>query len=172
MLRVLALAGLAAALYGVGGLGSEAVPLRADFSQTALTDLGQEYDELQQWATAIAATTDTMPTGSGEAARVLAAQLARLMQPLEENFENTTAALSTAQLELVLPLWERMAFAHAGFVMLQEEAAALGGDPLLEPIELHELATELSAVLEFAVEMQRRILDQLTTPAPTSIRIS
>jgi len=172
VLRLLALAGLAAALYGVGSLGSEAVPLRADVSRTALTSLGQEYDELQQWAAAIAATTDTMPPGSGEAARALAAQLARLMQPLEEDFENTTAALSTAQLELVLPLWERMAFAHAGFVMLQEEAAALGGDPLLEPIELHELATELSAVLEFAVELQRQILDQLTTPAPTTIRIS
>jgi hypothetical protein len=103
---------------------------------------------------------------------VLADQLAQLMLPLEEDFENTTAALSTAQLELVLPLWERMAFAHAGFVMLQEEAAALGGDPAMQPFELHELVGELSVVLEFAVEMQRLVLSQLSTPAPTSIRIS
>jgi hypothetical protein len=172
VLRILALAGLAAVTFAVGGLSSGSVSLRPDFSRAALTSLGQEYEQLQQWATAIAATTDTMPTGSSEGARVLADQLAHLMLPLEEDFEKTTAALSTAQLELVLPLWERMAFAHAGFVMLQEEAAALGGDPTMEPFELHELVGELSAVLEFAAEMQRQILNQLNTPAPTSIRIS
>jgi hypothetical protein len=172
VLRILALAGLAAVMFTVGGLGSGAVPLRGDFSRAALTSLGQEYDRLQQWAAAIAATTDTMPGGSSERARVLADQLAQLMLPLEEDFQKTTAALTTAQLELVLPLWERMAFAHAGFVMLQEEAAALGGDPAMEPFELHELVGELTAVLEFAAEMQRQILHQLTTPIPTSIRIS
>jgi hypothetical protein len=93
------------------------------------------------------------------------------MRPLEEDFEKTTAALSTAQLELVLPLWERMAFAHAGFAMLQEEAVALGGDPALQPAELHDLAAELSAVLDFAVEIQRMVLNQLTGPAATPIRI-
>jgi hypothetical protein len=31
---------------------------------------------------------------------------------------------------------------------------------------------ELSAVLEFAAEIQRRVLSQLSTPDPTSIRIS
>jgi hypothetical protein len=98
--------------------------------------------------------------------------LAQLILPLERDFEETTAALSTAQLELILPLWERMAFAHAGFVMLQEEAAALGGDPMVEPAELHELVGELSAVLEFAAEMQRMIMLELTTPVPTTIRIS
>lgn len=172
MLRVLALAGLGTLMLVAGRLGPEVVPLRPDSSQAALTTLGQEYDDLQQWAAAIAATTDTMPTGSSEGARVLASQLAQLMVPLERDFENTTAALSTAQLELVLPLWERMAFAHAGFVMLQEEAAGLGKDPMMEPFELHQLVGELSAVLELAVEMQRQILNQLTAPAPTTIRIS
>jgi hypothetical protein len=65
-----------------------------------------------------------------------------------------------------------MAFAHAGFVMLQEEAVALGEDPTTEPFQLHQLAAELAAVLEFAVEMQRQILNELTAPAPTTIRIS
>src|SRR5918999_670117 len=152
-------------MFAVSGLGYEPVPLVGDFRRAALTSLGQEYDELQQWTAAIAATTDTMPTGSSEGARVLADQLARLMLPLEKEFERTTAALSTAQLELVLPLWERMAFAHAGFVMLQEEAAALGGDPAMEPFELHDLAEQLSVVLEFATEIQRQVLNQLTTPA-------
>jgi hypothetical protein len=172
VLRILALAGLTAVMLAVGELGPEPMPLRGDFSRAALTSLGREYDQLQQWTTAISATTDTMPTGSSEGARVLADQLARLMLPLEENFEKTTAALSTAQLELVLPLWERMAFAHAGFVMLQEEAAAMGGDPTMEPVDLHELVEELSAVLELATEMQRQILNQLTAPPPTSIRIT
>lgn len=174
MLRIIALSGLASLMFALGGVGSGAVALRPDTSRAALTSLGQEYNDLQQWVAAIAETADTLPAGSSERARVLADQLAQLMLPLEEDFENTTAALSTAQLELVLPLWERMAFAHAGFVMLQEEAAALGGDPGMEPYELNELVGELSAVLEFAAEMQRQILTQLTAPVPvpTSIRIS
>ena len=172
MLRLLALAGLAALMFALGGVGSGGLPLRPDTSRDALASLGQEYGDLQQWVAAIAETTDTLPLGNSERARVLADQLAQLILPLEEDFENTTAALSTAQLELVLPLWERMAFAHAGFVMLQEEAAALGGDPTMEPFELHELVEELSAVLDFAAEMQQQILNQLNTPVPTSIRIS
>jgi hypothetical protein len=93
------------------------------------------------------------------------------MSPLEEDFQKTTAALSTSQLELVLPLWERMAFAHAGVVMLQEEAIALGGDPALQPAELHNLAADLAVVLGFATEIQRMVLDQLTTPTVSPIRI-
>jgi hypothetical protein len=147
------------------------MPLRPDTSQAALTSLGQEYGDLQLWATAIAATTNTLPSESSERARVLANQLERLIRPLEEDFEKTTASLSTAQLELVLPLWERMAFAHAGFAMLQERAAALSGDPAAEPAELHDLATQLSAVLDFATEIQRMVLTELTTPVPTPIRI-
>jgi hypothetical protein len=65
-----------------------------------------------------------------------------------------------------------MAFAHAGFVMLQEQAAVLGGDPALEPAELRQLADELSAVLDFAAEVQQMVLEQLTTPIPTPIRLS
>jgi hypothetical protein len=172
VLRMIALAGLASLMFALGGVGSGDYSLRPDSSQAALTSLGQEYGQLQQWVTAIAETADTIPAGSSERARVLADQLAQLMLPLEEDFENTTAALSTAQLELVLPLWERMAFAHAGFVMLQEEAAALGGDPAMGAFELHELVGELSAVLEFAAEIQRQVLSQLSTPDPTSIRIS
>jgi hypothetical protein len=146
--------------------------LRTDSSRVALASLGQEYGDLQQWATAIAATTDTLSSGSSERARAMADQLARLMRPLEKDFQNTTAALSTAQLELVLPLWERMAFAHAGFAMLQEQAMALGENPALQPAELHELAAQLSAVLDFAAEIQQMVLDQLTTPLPTPIRLT
>jgi len=101
---------------------------------------------------------------------MLADQLARLMRPLEQDFERTTASLSTAQLELVLPLWERMAFAHAGFALLQEQAVALGQDPALEPTELRDLANQLSEVLEFAAEIQGLVLTELTAPMPTAIR--
>jgi hypothetical protein len=170
--RVLAFTGLAALTFALGSLGTREMSLRSDSSRAALASLGQEYGDLQQWAAAIAATTDTLPSENSERARVLADQLAKLMRPLEHDFENTTAALSTDQLELVLPLWERMAFAHAGFVMLQEEAAALGGNPALDPAELHSLVAQLSAVLDFAAEIQRLVLDQLTTPVPTPIRVT
>jgi hypothetical protein len=94
------------------------------------------------------------------------------MQPLEGDFEETTAALSTSQLEQVLPLWERLVFAHAGVVLLQEQASSLGLDPSLDPSELQHLAYQLSAVLDFASEIQRMLLDELTTPVPTPLRLS
>jgi hypothetical protein len=169
--RTLILAGVTTFILNLARFGTEAMPPRADLSQAALTSLGQEYGDLQQWAAAIAAASDTLRSGNTEGARVLAHQLARLISPLEEDFENTTASLSTAQLDQILPLWERMAFAHAGFVMLQEQAVALGGDPALEPAELHELAAQLSAVLDFAAEIQRLVLNQLTAPIPTPIRV-
>jgi hypothetical protein len=169
--RTLILAGFTTFILSLARLGTEAMPSRPDLSRAALESLGREYRDLQQWAAAIAATTDTLPSESSERARVLAHQLARLMSPLEEDFQKTTAALSTSQLELVLPLWERMAFAHAGVVMLQEEAIALGGDPALQPVELHNLAADLAVVLDFATEIQRMVLDQLTTPTVSPIRI-
>jgi hypothetical protein len=172
LLRVVALSGLAALTFALGNYGSGSLPLRGDYSRAALASLGQEYGDLQQWAVAILATTDTLQPESSERARVLADQLARLMGPLEGDFERTTAALSTRQLELVLPLWERMAFAHAGFAMLQEQAAALGGNPTTDPAEVHDLATQLSAVLDFAAEIQRMVLDELTAPVPTPVRIT
>jgi hypothetical protein len=163
---------MAVLTIALGSLGPQELPLRTDSSRAALAGLGQEYGELQQWAAAITATTDTLPSESSEQARALAQQLARLMRPLEEDFERTTASLSTAQLELILPLWERMAFAHAGFAMLQEQASALGGEPALQPAELHDLAAQLSAVLEFAAEIQRRVMAELTTPISTPARLT
>lgn len=172
MRRALILAGVSALLLNLARIGSEAIPPRVDMSRAALISLGQEYDDLQQWVAAIAATTDTLQSEDSERARMLADQLARVMKPLEKDFEETTAALSTAQLEMILPLWERMALAHAGFAMLQEEAAALGGDPALQPAELHDLAAQLTAVLDFAAEVQRLVLDQLTIPILNQIRIT
>jgi hypothetical protein len=170
--RTLILAGLTSMILNLVSFGAGGVPLRGDSSRAALAGLGQEYDDLRVWAAAIAATTDTLPLADSERARVLAQQLARVIEPLESDFENTTAALSTAQLEEILPLWERMAFAHAGFTMLQEQAVALGRDPSLDPSELHELVVQLSGVLDLATEMQQMVLNRLTTPSPTPIRIS
>ena len=170
--RIAALWGLAVATAALASFGTSTMPLRQDRSEAELARLGKEYGELQQWVAAIAATSDTLPSGNAEQARVLAGQLAKLMRPLEADFERTTASLSTSQLESVLPLWERMAFAHAGFVLLQEQAAELGVDPTLEPVALHDLTDQLSAVLDFAAEVQQRVLRQLTVPVPTSIRLS
>jgi hypothetical protein len=170
--RIAALWGLAVVTAVLATFSTGTMPLRQDSSGAELARLGKEYGDLQLWAAAIAAASDTLPPDNAERARVLADQLARLMRPLEADFERTTASLSTTQLESVLPLWERMAFAHAGFVLLQEQAAELGGDPALEPAALHNLADQLSAVLDFAAEVQQRVLQQLTAPVPTSIRLS
>ena len=172
MRRIVLLWGLVILTVTVASFSTETIPLRPDVSREELARLGQEYGDLQLWVAAIAASTDTISEEDAERARVLADQLARLMRPLEKDFERTTAALSTAQLEQILPLWERMAFAHAGFVLLQEEAADLGGDPSLHPAELRELTDELAAVLEFAAEVQQMVLEQLTLPVVTSVRVT
>ena len=170
MRRTLIVAGLTTLTLNLASFSTRAMPVRPDNSRAALATLGQEYADLQTWATAIAGTTDTL--ASSERARVLAGQLARLMQPLEGDFEKTTAALTTAQLELILPLWERMAFAHAGFAMLAERASALGKDASADPLELQDIAAQLSAVLDFASEIERQALTQLVTPVETPIRLT
>ena len=170
MLRIMALVGVTLLSLNLAMPGGKTVSLRPDKSQAALENLGDEYWQLQQWANAVAQTTDTLD--SAERARVLADQLARVMQPLEGDFEKTTAALSTSQLEQVLPLWERLVFAHAGVVLLQEQASSLGLDPSLDPSELQDLAYQLSVVLDFASEIQRMLLDELTTPVTTPLRLS
>jgi hypothetical protein len=169
--RTLLLASISTLVLNLFHLGGNTHSLlRPDTSRAALVSLGQEYSDLQQWAQAIAEATDTPETPSPELARAFALQLSRIMEPLEADFEKTTAALSTDQLEQVLPLWERMVFAHAGFLLLQEEAAELVTDPLMEISDVHDLATQLSAVLDFAAEIQQLILDELTPTVPTTIR--
>ena len=169
MRQILMLVGIAAFSLNLASFGT-GMPLRADRSQPALLILGQEYNDLQQWAIAVAEATDTLE--STERARALADQLARVMAPLEDDFENTTAALSTSQLEQILPLWERLVFAHAGVALLQERASALGADPALHPSELHDVAYQLLVVLDVAAEIQRLLLDELITPVPSPLRLS
>jgi ABC-type uncharacterized transport system YnjBCD ATPase subunit len=170
VLRISMLAGMALFSLNLARSGTEATPLRPDTSHAALVSLGEEYDELQMWATAVAEATDTLK--SQERARALADQLARVMDPLEGDFEETTAALSTGQLEQILPLWERLVFAHAGVVLLQEQASALQADPALDPSELHDLAAQLSVVLDVASQIQQMILDELVRPVPIAVRLS
>ncbi|HEX7337647.1 MAG TPA: hypothetical protein VF252_10605 [Gemmatimonadales bacterium] len=170
MRRTLILAGLTTVVMNLASFGTGTTPPRPDTSRAALVSLGQEYGDLQLWAEAIAEATDTLTAMDAERARTLARQLAKVIDPLEQDFEKTTASLSTSQLEQVLPLWERMVFAHAGFLLLQEEAAILGTDPALDPSELRDVASQLSAVLDFASEIQRRILEELTAPVSTPIR--
>jgi hypothetical protein len=172
LLRVLALSGVAALTLALSGIRSRPIVLREDNSRIALADLGQEYDDLRQWSVAVLAATDSGQPVNPERARVLAGQLARVIGPLEKDFERTTAAMSTSQIDQVLPLWERMAFAHAGLVMLEEQATSLGDDPSSGPEELHDLANQLSAVVDFATQIQQLILDELTDPVPTSIRVT
>ncbi len=170
MRRILIVAGVAALFFNLASFGTGRMPLRVDSSRAALVSLGQKYGNLQQWAAAIAEATDTLE--NAERARALAYQLARVMGPLEEDFARTTAALSTTQLEKILPLWERMVFAHAGFALLQERATTLGVDPTLDPSELHDLAFELTTVLDFASQIQQMVLTELLTPPATPARLT
>ncbi|MEO8089088.1 MAG: hypothetical protein ABI703_02185 [Gemmatimonadales bacterium] len=170
MRRTLTLAGFTTLALNLASFGFGTMPMRPDTSRAALVSLGQEYGDVKLWATAIVQVTDTLE--SAERASALAHQLARVMGPLERDFERATASLSTAQLEQILPLWERMVFAHAGFVLLQERVATLGLDPSIDPSELHDLAYQLSVVLDVAAEIQRRALTELITPPPTPIRAS
>jgi hypothetical protein len=169
--RTLILAGLSTLVLNLASYSTSTMPPRADTSRAALISLGQEYGYLQQWAEAVAEAADTLDSQDAELARALAQQLVRVIGPLEEDFARTTAALSTSQLEQVLPLWERMVFAHAGFLLLQEQASSLGVDPLVDPAELHDIAAQLSEVVDFAAEIQRMILTELTTPFQTSMRL-
>ncbi len=171
MRRTLILAGLSTLVLNLASYSTGTMPPRTDTSRAALISLGQEYGYLRQWAEAVAEAADTLGSQDAELARALARQLVRVIGPLEENFERTTAALSTSQLEQVLPLWERMVFAHAGFLLLQEQASSLGVDPVVDPAELHDIAAQLSAVVDFAAEIQRLILTELTAPLQTSIRV-
>ena len=170
MQRLLILAGVTTLSLNLASFGSSSMPLRMDTSRPALVSLGEEYGDLQQWATAVVEASDTLE--SSERARVLAHQLGRLMRPLEDDFAKTTAALSTTQLEQILPLWEKLVFAHAGVSLLQEQASALGTDPTLDPSELHHLALQLSVVLDIAAQIQRMVLTELSTPPITAIRIT
>jgi hypothetical protein len=169
--HTLILAGLTTLVLNLASFVTDTTPLRPDTSRAALIRLGEEYGDLQQWAEAIAEASDTLGAADIEQARMLALHLVRVIGPLEENFENTTAAFSTRQIEQILPLWERMVFAHAGFLLIQEQAASLGTDPVMDPAELHEVALQLLAVLEFALEIQHQILDELTAPIATPIRV-
>src|SRR4051794_7377330 len=87
LLRILALSGLAALTFALGSLAPVPIALRPNTSRAALASLGEEYGELPQWAVAILAATDTLQPASAERARALADQLARLITPLEGDFE-------------------------------------------------------------------------------------
>jgi hypothetical protein len=45
-------------------------------------------------------------------------------------------------------------------------------DPALDPSELHDLAFQLSVVLDIAAQIQRLALTELITPPSTPIRAS
>ncbi len=133
--------------------------------QTALVKLGSHYADMHAGAQAILSYTDTANGGSHERLQVVAGRLASELGALQQDFEETTAALRTDQLDAILPLWERMAMAQAGLSMLQQEAVELGQDPAVDPSELQAVAEQLEAVLELALAGQQGALENLKPPA-------
>ncbi len=132
--------------------------------QTALVQLGVHYADMHAGAQAILSYTDAAGE-SQERLQVVAGRLATELGALQQDFEETTAALRTDQLDAILPLWERMAMAQAGLSMLQQEAAELGQDPAVDPDELQAVAEQLEAVLELALAGQQGALENLKPPA-------
>ena len=60
MRRTLTLAGLTTLALNLASFGTGTMPARTDTSRAALVSLGQEYGDLQQWATAIVEASDTL----------------------------------------------------------------------------------------------------------------
>jgi hypothetical protein len=138
-------------------------PVRLE-GRPALVRLGEHYASLYAGAEAILAATDTIGRNGTEPIQVLAGQLAGELAALQRDFESTTASLRTDQLDVILPLWERMAVAQAGLSMLRDEAAHLREDPAAEAYELQAVAEQLEAVLQLALYGQQGALEALEPP--------
>ena len=114
----------------------------------ALRDLEQKYVALEQRAERLQDL--AADSAVSERLRIEAAAISRELGSLQGSFEITTAALSTEQLSAILPMWERIALAQAGFALLQEDAAGLEADPRLTGAEVRSLAEAISAVAAYA----------------------
>jgi len=142
-------ASLAAALAAC----AHPVPPRPTPHPTAtavLAETNGHYAALQLTAIAIM-TADTAPSVQpSEEAQAAARQLAERIAPVRGDFEATTAAMTTGELETTESLWMRLAVSHAALEILYDDARALASDPLATTAELRDLAVQLEGVLELA----------------------
>ena len=79
---------------------------------TVLTEVGDNYAELERIADSVSAEADTEAAGSSELAQVTARNLAGRMEQALGGFEAITLAMSTDELERTRSLWVPY-FAHA-----------------------------------------------------------
>ena len=115
-----------------------------------LAETNGHYAALQLTAIAIMKA-DTAPSVQpSEEAQAAARQLAERIAPLRGDFEATTVAMTTGELETTESLWMRLAVSHAALEILYDDARALASDPLATTAELRDLAEQLEGVLELA----------------------
>jgi hypothetical protein len=127
----------------------------------ALRQLERCYELLHQHVGALLAAPRALDSVGSERLQVEAGRFARSLEALQPQFEEATAALSTDQLEGILPLWERMALAQGAFALLRQEALALSRDANVTPGELRDLARTMEAALELALASEREAADRL-----------
>jgi hypothetical protein len=133
----------------LGACGSAARgPTPRPPAEAVLTEVGDNYAELERIADSVTAETDTEVPASSELAQVAARNLAGRIDRALGGFEAITLAMSTDELERTRSLWVRLAATEAALQLLYEDATRLASDPAATSDELYALSTQLSGSLE------------------------
>lgn len=115
-----------------------------------LAETNGHYAALQLTALALLAADSVPSVEPSETAQAAARLLAERIASMRGDFEATTAAMTTGELETTESLWMRLAMSHAALEILYDDARSLASDPLATSAELRDLALQLEGVLELA----------------------
>jgi hypothetical protein len=132
---------------------------------SVLTEVGDDYAELELIADSVSAVTESADASGGEEAQVVARNLAGRIGRLRGGFEAITLAMNSEQLERTRPLWVRLAATEAALDLLYEDAARLAADPLTTAQELYALSTQLSGSLELGRVSSRMAAREMQPPS-------
>jgi hypothetical protein len=150
----------------LGACGSAARgPTPRPAAEAVLTEVGDNYAELERIADSVTAETDTEPSASSELAQVTARNLAGRIDHALGGFEAITLAMSTDDLERTRSMWVRLAATEAALQLLYEDATRLASDPAATADELYALSTQLSGSLELGRVSSRMAATQVQPDA-------
>ena len=91
-------------------------------AEAVLTEVGDNYAELERIADSVTAEADTEASASSELAQVTARNLAGRIDRALGGFEAITLAMSTDDLERTRSMWVRLAATEAALQLLYEDA--------------------------------------------------
>jgi hypothetical protein len=149
-------------ILSLGGCGSAArVPAARPPAQAVLTEVGDNYAELERIADSVTAEADTDAAVSSELAQVAARNLAGRIDRALGGLEAVTLAMNTDQLERTRSMWVRLAATEAALQLLYEDASRLAADPSATSDELLALSTQLSGSLELGRVSSRMAASQV-----------